>query len=282
MSTSTSQQTTVIVDTTEKIVSLLNSLTNLPTNPPSLYVDLEGINLGRNGTISILSIHVLPLSTTYLIDVQTLQGSTFNTFASNRTTTTLKSILESPTIPKVFFDVRNDSDALFALYRISLDGVKDLQLMELASRTYSQTFLAGLGKCIENDGPFSPQAKQSWRERKSAFATGNQYYRFSTRPLTPQAISYCAQDVAFLPGLWNVYATKLVNAKQTFWRMMIKAGVRKRLALSRSARYKPQGPERARGPWDEYMVEREIESWNEEVVQAAMAGEEFPYAPILL
>jgi len=32
-------------------------------------------------------------------------------------------ILESPDIPKVFFDVRNDSDALYSHFDVSLAGV---------------------------------------------------------------------------------------------------------------------------------------------------------------
>ncbi|KAH8655995.1 domain-containing protein 1 [Tricladium varicosporioides] len=282
MSTSTPQQATVIVDTAEKIASVLSSLTDLPASPPSLYIDLEGIDLGRKGTISILSIHVLPKLTTYLIDIQTLQDSAFITPAPNKISTNLKSILESPTIPKVLFDVRNDSDALFALYGISLDGVKDLQLMELASRAYSRNFLAGLAKSIEKDGPFSFQAKQSWKERKLSFATGDQYHRLSIRPFSPKAIEYCAQDVTFLPGLWNVYAAKLVSDQQTFWRMMIREGLKKRLALSRSAGYNPQGPDKARGPWDEDLVKMEEDVWNDGVMEAAMDGEEFPDSPILL
>lgn len=47
----------------------------------------------------------------------------------------LQSILESPKTPKVFFDVRTDSDALFAQFGIKLAGIIDLQLMELASRS---------------------------------------------------------------------------------------------------------------------------------------------------
>jgi exonuclease 3'-5' domain-containing protein 1 len=73
--------------------------------------------------------------------------------------TSLKTILESPTIPKVFFDIRNDSDALFSHFQISVDGIKDLQLMELASRKGSQNLVARLAKCIEKESPVSTAAK---------------------------------------------------------------------------------------------------------------------------
>jgi hypothetical protein len=50
---------------------------------------------------------------------------------------TLKMIFESETIQKVFFDVRNDSDALYYHFGISLAGVHDIQVMEFAVRTPS-------------------------------------------------------------------------------------------------------------------------------------------------
>jgi len=43
----------------------------------------------------------------------------------------LKDILESATTPKVFFDIRNDSGALFAHFGIALQGVQDVQLWRM-------------------------------------------------------------------------------------------------------------------------------------------------------
>jgi GT2 family glycosyltransferase len=47
-----------------------------------------------------------------------------------------KAILETNDIHKVFFDVRNDSEASFHRFQICLQGVDDVQLMELATRTF--------------------------------------------------------------------------------------------------------------------------------------------------
>lgn len=47
---------------------------------------------------------------------------------------TPKDILENENIPKVFFDVRDDFDALFAHFGVALKVVEDIQLMESASR----------------------------------------------------------------------------------------------------------------------------------------------------
>ena len=120
-----------MVDSVTALLSLLDNLTSLPVDPPSLYLGLEGIRVVRHGSISIISLYVAPTKKIYLIDIHRLGGTAFSITNSNAAS--LKTILESSTIPKVIFDIRNDSDALFSHYQISVDGIKDLQLMELAS-----------------------------------------------------------------------------------------------------------------------------------------------------
>lgn len=117
-------QTYSVVDTIPALASLLYSLRDLPTDPPSLFFDIEGVNLGRHGSISLVSLYVAPQSTTHIIDVQILGAKAFQSVDTNNNS--LKDILESADIPKVFFDIRNDSDAFFSHYQISIDGIKDL------------------------------------------------------------------------------------------------------------------------------------------------------------
>ena len=116
---------TSIVDTSTGITKLVGALEGLCTRPPSLYIDLEGVNLCRHGTVSIMQLYILPTQTTYLIDVYTLGDKAFSTFSS-AASRTLKETLESESVPKVFFDVRNDSDALHGNFRIRLAGIQDL------------------------------------------------------------------------------------------------------------------------------------------------------------
>src|SRR5436190_1618559 len=96
------------VDSPASVFLFVDSLKDLPAEPPSLYIDLEGENLCREGSISLLV--VFPKNHVYLIDMHNLQASAFTT--AGREGKTLKSILEPATISKVFFDVRNNSDAL--------------------------------------------------------------------------------------------------------------------------------------------------------------------------
>ncbi|KAK0710426.1 ribonuclease H-like domain-containing protein, partial [Apiosordaria backusii] len=197
-----------IIDTQTALADLVDTLSNLPTSPPSLYLDLEGENLGRKGTIAILQLHLLPTHHTYLIDVHTLQHATFTT--TGHSGTTLKSVLESATIPKVFFDVRHDSDALYHLYGVSLAGIKDLQLMKHA--TYSDTrYVKGLATCIQWDaGLATSELHAAWAVKeagKKLFCPelGGSYAVFSQRPLLDDIIRYCAQDAYILPLLYERY-----------------------------------------------------------------------------
>jgi exonuclease 3'-5' domain-containing protein 1 len=102
-------------------LALVDNVHELQTNSPSINIDLEGINLSRDGTISLITILAqpsLPQRWVYLLDVHTLGDLAFTT--ARVKSTTLNAILEPSAIPKVFFDVRNDLDALYAQFNISL------------------------------------------------------------------------------------------------------------------------------------------------------------------
>lgn len=120
---------------------------------------------------------------------------------------TLMGILESPHIPKVFFDVRNDSDALFHHFNVKLAGVINLQLMELATRYYSRKYVSGLAKCIDRDALLTTDEMQTWKASKEkglklfAAERGGSYEVFNVRPLPDDIKEYCVQDVQFLPEL---------------------------------------------------------------------------------
>ena len=90
-----------------------------------------------------------PREKVYLIDVTTLGREAFDAVGSDGRN--LRNILESNEIIKVFFDIRNDSDALYSLYGIHVRGIWDLQLMELATRNFAKRCVNGLAKCIERD-----------------------------------------------------------------------------------------------------------------------------------
>lgn len=231
------------------MASLVDALSGLPTSPPSIYVDLEGVKLSRHGTISIVQFFVLPTNHTYLVDIHTLGESAFLTRGANGST--LREILESDTIPKAFFDVRNDSDALYSHFGINLAGVRDIQLMELATRMYSKKLLKGLSKCIEGDLRITTREMQSWKTTKekglNLFATerGGSHEVFNIRPLSEDIILYCVQDVQLLPRLWQTYNSRLNRN----WAIRVEKATTERVDLSKTVSYVGQGQHKALGPW---------------------------------
>jgi exonuclease 3'-5' domain-containing protein 1 len=239
-----------LIDTQADVGSLTDALLDLPTHPPSLYLDLEGVNLSRHGSISILQIYVLPTHRTYLVDVHTLQAAAFTT--AGRRGQTLQNILESAALPKAFFDVRNDSDALHSHFGICLAGVVDLQLMELATRTGPRRYVSGLAKCIERgEAALSHAERQAWAANKEigkilfAPERGGSYEVFNVRPLAESIKQYCMQDVQFLPRLWQHYNARLTPV----WRGKVDVATRARVRLSQSAGYAAHGRHKALGPW---------------------------------
>jgi hypothetical protein len=77
---------------------------------------------------------------------------------------TLKEVLESPCTPKIFFDIRNDADALFAHFGIHLRGTMDLQLLENFKRHHcheNTRLVHGLAKCVREDSRMKPEEKRA-------------------------------------------------------------------------------------------------------------------------
>lgn len=239
-----------IVDTPSAVANLVDSLLDLPTTPPSLYLDIEGVSLGRHGSVSIVQLLVLPTNLTYLIDIHTLRSAAFTT-AGTTGGHTLKSILEDASIPKVFFDVRNDSDALYSHFSVSLAGIHDIQLMELATRPRSKKFLHGLARCITSDLSLGGYEQRRWMDQKNrgkrlfAPELGGSYEVFNERPMGEDIALYCTQDVQFMPKLWAYYAARLTAA----WRTRVRAETLSRVRESQMPYYDGRGRDRAFGPW---------------------------------
>lgn len=279
----------IFISTPEELSSVLATLDDLPISPPSLYIDLEGAKLSRNGSIALLSLYVLPKETVYLIDIHTLGARAFSTITTATTAsattplattlttedsknpvTTLKSILESPAIPKVFFDVRNDSDALFSHYAISLSCIHDIQLMELATTTRaSREHLLGLGKAIDYNASrlnITPEQRQVCSAIKEAgvklFAPerGGRYAVFEERPLSQAIKDYCVQDVVYMPGLWKLYGGRM--AKGGFWWTMALEGAASRVEESHQVGYQPNGEHKRYGPWTTKHIKEAMRRWN--------------------
>lgn len=273
MSIVSAQTDIIVVDSATTLLSLLDNLISLAVDPPSLYLNLEEVKLGRHCSISIISLYV-SRKKIYLINIHRLGKTAFST--TNSSATSLKTILESPTIPKVIFDIRNDSDALFSQYEISVDGIKDLQLMELATRKGSKDFVAGLAKCTEKNSPVSTAAKAEWQRTKEGASRfydprkGGRYEIFNERPTRSEIVQYCACDVALLPGLYNVYNAKLRLPGENFGQVQVRGATKDRIKLSQSPGYDGQAKTKVCGPWDKESIEQATDDWNDDVMFDAL------------
>ena len=239
-----------VVDSEPAVRALIDDLEHLPTQPPSLYLDIEGVKLSRHGSMSIIQLFVLPKDHVFLVDIFVLKGAAFCT--CNASGTNLRSILESALVPKVFFDVRNDSDALFSHFHISLAGVHDVQLMEVATRSSrSRERVAGLATCVKRDAQLTAEASALWKATKQKgllhFAPehGGSYEVFRCRPMLQDIVDYCAQDVVYLPVLWRVYTQK-ISAE---WMRKVQHETCERILASQKASYEPHGKDKTLSPW---------------------------------
>ncbi|KAL7913175.1 ribonuclease H-like domain-containing protein [Trichoderma velutinum] len=233
---------------------------------PLMCIDLEGERLGRNGSVSLMTVLVYlgeGLERIFVIDIYTLGGAAFGAVgAMGACGKGLKNILEAPEIPKIFFDVRRDSEALFAHYGVNLRGVRDLQLMDSAARpsTEQRKLLSGLAKCMQFV-PLTNAQRAEWAlckdrgDRVWNPDKGGSYSVFNKRPLPAEILRYCAGDVAYLPAMYKKYASK-----STRWQNFVLEASQKRVTESQGTEIQPEGKQRALSPWtaEEHKM---LDSW---------------------
>lgn len=235
----TARSSSVLISTTEELKKSVSTISTSNT----LYLDLEGKSLGRNGIICIVSIFVYPEQVVRLIDVTTLGKEAFTTTGTNGKT--FKSILEDGSIAKCICDCRNDADALLSLYQVSLNGVSDIQLLEDATRTGPRSYLCGLAKAIEMDLKLKYANRALWMATKNAVTAKMSTDIFATRPIDDQTLQYCVNDLIHLPALLVVYRGRLTGD----WATKVIDATRNRLLEVQSPLYQPQSEEKKFGPW---------------------------------
>lgn len=253
-----------IVDTADGIKALVQLIVDQASDmdSPLLYVDIEGVYLCRRGSISIIQLYMPPVKDVYLVDVHTLGSAAFKTTTEyvpgplqNKECQTLRDIFESTSITKVFYDVRANNDALFNLFSVNLDGVYDLQLAEVATRSdgweRNNRFVNGLAKSIKADAGLTYTERSRFESIKTAgqrlFAPefGGTYEVFNTRPMPDAIIDYCAGDVILLPRLYEKYT----RAMTPIWPKMLEDETKKRVALARDWHWDAKSRENARKPF---------------------------------
>lgn len=236
-----------LIDTEDSLRDALRSFPTVSTKLPAFYFDCEGHELGRHGTLDLLQVYVLPLQHTFVIDIYVLQDKAFTTTSGNLS---LKSLLQSKDIKKVFFDVRNDSDALFSHFNVSLRGIIDLQLMEYFLPERSGINLLSLRDCIDRDSALAPEVIENWKQNKASItgarsdSSDGRNPPSQQRPVPDDLLQYSVGDVEYLPRLFRMYRSNL-DAQR--WGAVYD-GSNRRVKQSQHMQYEPQGKNKWKGP----------------------------------
>ena len=231
---------------------------------PSLFLDADGRRLSRTGPLAVLELHYSTpaQSRTYLIHVHFLEDRAFSTLSTDGLFS-LKTVLENPAIPKVFFDVRMDADALFNQYGVALAGVIDVQLMELSARAKrdggSDGWLHSFARCLERDSGLATVEVERFESARSCGKAlwdpelEGTYDVFQVESLSSEIIAYCEANVRALPRLFEVYNSRLdgkvcLTERDDYYACRSIEASRNRVMMA-------QGPPRAassKGPWDDW------------------------------
>lgn len=211
-----------LIDTVDLVVEMGESLIKSvvcqeSTASPLLFRDCEGENLGRHGTITSLSIYVRDANMVFIVDLQVLGDAAFDTPFSDEKT--LRATLEDYNIPKCFWDVRQDSNALYKHHKVALNFVIDVQLMENRSRErrdpmmWRRNRLLGYGAAISQDVDLPTYQKELFEEIK---ALGHNNFEsdkswVSRRPMDEDLELYCALDVNPMAQLFDLYRPNLTD-----------------------------------------------------------------------
>ncbi|KIL63466.1 hypothetical protein M378DRAFT_187038 [Amanita muscaria Koide BX008] len=245
----------VFVNTIDLLHSCLADIFPLPapSKPHYIAVDIEGVHLCRRGRICIVQLQSSHSRTAWLVDVTVLGAQAFDEV--DREGRSLRSILQRPDIQKWFYDVRNDSDALYNLYGIRLNNVYDLQLLELANRLsrgkYAR-FLTSLEKAIDQYLILDRDWKSVKEQGVALFvpSKGGSYEILEKRPLDPRLVAYCEQDVSVLFDLAKALRSQM-GMEGREWELRVYVASMSRVALAWNRRYRGDvgGPRKALAPW---------------------------------
>ncbi|KAI1770996.1 hypothetical protein F4818DRAFT_445646 [Hypoxylon cercidicola] len=247
-------------------LSWIDNLHGLPTKPPSIFLDAERFN---DGKITFLHLFIPSKNTIYRVQIDGPRSVDLST--KNSAGVSLTTILQSEPIPKVVFDVRGISKALFDQHNISLDGIRDLQLMELASRDFKQSkkYVAGFAKCVDTDIPKSNEVRKRWLESDNV----DESPLFNILGHAPRS---SMRRVEVLPTLWSIYNARLHMPGKAFWLAESRWEAKSRIKASQKPGFNVSDKKNALGPEDWYVEElREarIDDWNDELMMELRIGD---------
>lgn len=177
-----------------------------------IAIDIEGANLCRNGSISLIQICTIE-GHVFLFDITTLRKDAFDHGK-------LQSLLENTTVQKVLFDGRADNDALYHLYKVKMERVYDLQILyTIKFSGNTDPYLKSLAKCLNVSGVVdwaTAQRLNALKKRgKKLYAPelGGSYAVWDNRPLCGDLIKYAAADVKYLLAMKKKWSTESIDKR---------------------------------------------------------------------
>ncbi|WAR24145.1 EXD1-like protein [Mya arenaria] len=182
-----------LVDQKRQWPSCLIAIRHAVSKGQTLALDCEGDSLSRKGNIQLLSLDTE--EKTFILDIQKLKAFPFERG--------LREILEDKNLIKLMFDCREDADALFHQFHVTLDGVLDIQLLEENSinrkrgdHNFSAISLNSLLGCMKKYF----QCEESVKQKEEGMRLEKEW---TNRPLTAKQISYAQIDVYLLDWLFD-------------------------------------------------------------------------------
>lgn len=156
-----------------------------------LALDCEGVNLGRDGELSL--IQVSSLDTCFLFDMLGMDGS-------SEILSFLKTILEDADVTKIIHDCKMDADALLHICGITLAGVHDTQAWDNVLHGSQDNLNRTLDRyklqpCAARDSSVYDKNFRFWAQR----------------PLTDKMIQWAAGDVSCLFELYQAQKDLVVD-----------------------------------------------------------------------
>jgi exonuclease 3'-5' domain-containing protein 1 len=262
-----------VVDTPATVKSMLDKLDGQGSESADIFFEVSSCERATD-RISVCTIYMKSHHAAFVLDVNTLGSGAF--FTSNTAGVSLKTIFADADIAKVVFDVRKVASALYESFQLSLAGIKDVQLMELASRAHGRQRLATLINCVNKES-INLDVKD-WAEASrlaNVVASQAQYKsgEASIRgPIKLASSLYDLSAVSFLPRLFSAYEQKLSPPGQKFWRVQLKYTIIRLIEQAKTKAYETQN---ADGPWTEDYLEEATDSWNEDVMMCSYHGLSF-------
>lgn len=231
-----------LIDSEDLMILMLDSI----KDSKMINIDFEGINLCKIGKVCLAQVHASKSDTVFIIDFITM-----NPFevANGR----FKDLMESEMVCKVFFDPRNDIDAIANQFKIHTKNVLCLQVADVAYRKslgHRVAYVMGLKKAMDTHIRLSLKLKNALMKIKETgvklFAPeyGGSYDVFETRPMRVEILNYAAVDVYYFDHLRE----RLYDTLNIKWKEQVQIASTKRLIEYLEPGYSPKGKEKAIAP----------------------------------